>query len=88
MRPANSNPSICSSAIFASSALLYLQKKLAVFISVTYINLLDECISLATTCHWILMQINKFNFTIRLEYVLDVRLCEIEVQRPNVKPIG
>lgn len=72
VRPANSKPSICSRAIFASSALLYLDKVYQKAISKRILHLLDEGIAFATASNGVSVQIDEVELSEGFEYLFDI----------------
>jgi len=47
-------------------------------------DVLDEAIALAPTRRGIPVKINELKLAERLENLLDVALCQLEMERPNV----
>jgi hypothetical protein len=87
VRPANSKPSICSKAILASSALLYLSgneyripKEIIIMT-----NVLNERIAFASSSYRIFMKVDKFQLSEGFKNLLDVAFREVEVERTNIK---
>jgi hypothetical protein len=82
VRPASSKPSICSNAILASSALLYLCENVAAYQmdQLSNENVLHEGISLASPSYGVLMKVDKLQFPERFENLLNVAFREVEVE--------
>lgn len=80
-RPANSKPSICSSAILASSDFLYLISKSVMrnYYSQTGQDALDKRITFAAAGHGIPMKIDKLKFSKGFEHLLDIAFSEIKM---------
>ena len=81
VRPASSNPSICSNAILASSDLLYLGEDMQeIKKSCKPRYVLYEGITFASPSHRIFVKVYKLQFSERLEDLLNVTLRKVEVE--------
>jgi hypothetical protein len=47
---------------------------------------LNKAVALAAPGRWVAMEVHKLEIAKRLEHLLDVTFCKIEVQRTDVKP--
>lgn len=48
-------------------------------------DILNEGVTLATSCHWVSVKVDKFKITKGLEHLLNIRLGEVKVEGADVE---